>query len=87
MIPGNYRSISILPVISKIMERLLYDQLYDYLTTNEILSDNQFGFRKFHSTATSLLDSTNSRSYVNMDRKMFILVRSFYRSKKNNLSP
>ena len=55
---GNYRPISILPVISKIpVERLLYDQLYDYLTKNEILSDNQFGFRKFHSTATSLLDS------------------------------
>ena len=72
-IPGNYRPISILPVISKIMERLLYDQLYDYLTKNEILSDNQFGFRKFHSTATSLLDSTNSW-YVNMDRKMFNLV-------------
>jgi retron-type reverse transcriptase len=72
-IPGNYRPISILTVISKIMERLLYDQLYDYLTKNEIISDDQFGFRKFHSTATSLLDSTNSW-YVNMDRKMFNLV-------------
>ena len=74
-IPGKLQAniISILPVISKIMERLLYDQLYDYLTKNEILSDNQFGFRKFHSTATSLLDSTNSW-YVNMDRKMFNLV-------------
>ena len=30
--PGNYRSISILPTISKIMERILYDQLYTYLT-------------------------------------------------------
>ena len=72
-IPGNYMPISILPVISKIMERLLYDQLYDYLTKNEILSDNQFCFRKFHSPPTSLLDSTNSW-YVNIDRKMFNLV-------------
>jgi retron-type reverse transcriptase len=55
------------------MERLLYDWLYDYLTKNEIISDNQFGFRKFHSTATSLLDSTNSW-YVKMDRKMFNLI-------------
>ena len=48
-LPGNYRPISVLPVISKIMERILYDQLYNYLTKFELLSDCQFGFRKFHS--------------------------------------
>ena len=58
-IPGNYRPISVLPVISKIMERILYDQLYDYLTKSKLLSDSQFGFRKFHSTATALLNCTN----------------------------
>ena len=36
-------------------------------------SDSQFGFRKFHSTATALLDCTNDL-YVNLDRKMFNLV-------------
>jgi hypothetical protein len=36
-IPGNYRPISVLPAISKIMERILYDQLYDYLTKFELL--------------------------------------------------
>ena len=72
-IPGNYRPISVLPAISKIMERILYDQLYDYLTKFELLSDSQFGFRKFHSTASALLDCTNDW-YVNLDRKMFNLV-------------
>ncbi len=72
-IPGNYRPISVLPAISKIMERILYDQLYNYLTKFELLSDSQFGFRKFHSTATALLDCTNDW-YVNLDRKMFNLV-------------
>ena len=38
-----------------------------------ILSENQFGFRKSYSTASALLDCTNSW-YVNMDRKMFNLV-------------
>ena len=57
-IPGNYRPISVLPAISKIMERILYDQLYNYLTKFELLSDSQFGFRKFHSTASALLDCT-----------------------------
>ncbi len=48
-IPGNYRPISVLPAISKIMERIPYEQLYNYLTKSELLSDSQFGFRKFHS--------------------------------------
>ena len=43
-IPGNYRPMSVLPAISKIMERILYDQLHSYLTTFELLSDFQFGF-------------------------------------------
>ena len=38
-IPGNYRPISVLPAISKIMERILYNQLYSYLTKFELLSD------------------------------------------------
>ena len=71
--PGNYRPISVLPAISKIMERILYNQLYDYLTENELLSEHQFGFRKFHSTSTALLDCTNSW-YTNMDKKLFNLV-------------
>ena len=70
---GNYKPISVLPVISKIMEKILYDQLYNYLYNFNLLSDNQFGFRKFHSTATALLDCTNDW-YTNLDRKMFNLV-------------
>jgi hypothetical protein len=52
----NYRPISILPVISKLMERILYDQMYDYLKKQNILSEHQFGFIQFHSTTTTLLD-------------------------------
>ena len=72
-IPGNYRPISILPTISKIMERILYNQLYNYLTEFGLLSGAQFGFRKSHSTATALLDCTNDW-YMNIDKKMFNLV-------------
>ena len=72
-IPGNYRPISVLPAISKIMERILHDQLYNYLTKFDLFSDTQFGFRKFHSTASALLDCTNDW-YINLDRKMFNLV-------------
>jgi hypothetical protein len=62
----------VLPAISKIMERILCTQLYEYLCANNILSEHQFGFRKFHSTATALLDCANDW-YINMDKKLFNL--------------
>ena len=69
----NYRPISVLPVIRKILERIMYDQLYKYLTEAGILSDCQFGFRKSHSTTAALLDCTNDW-YVNIGRKLFNVV-------------
>ena len=63
----NYRPISILPVVSKIMERLLYNQISDYFTKKQFLSKHQFGFKPLHSTTTTLLDCANEW-YVNMDR-------------------
>ena len=55
---NNYRPISVLSPIAKVFERTIYSQLYDYLQTNNLLSKFHSGFRKFHSTATSLLDAT-----------------------------
>ena len=69
----NYRPISILPIISKVFERILYDQFYEYLTSNNLLSKQQFGFRRFHSTMSTLLDCTNEW-YINMDRGLYNLV-------------
>ena len=55
----NYRPISILPVLSKIVERLLHDQLTQYLYDNNIIFSSQYGFRSGHSTelaAAELVD-------------------------------
>ena len=52
---SNYRPISVLPVLSRIFEKLVYNQLYKYLEENCFLSANQSGFRALHSTATCLL--------------------------------
>ena len=52
---NNYRPISILPYISKILEKVIYRRLMTHLETNEILSPNQFGFRTGHSTYMPLL--------------------------------
>ena len=56
----NYRPISILPCLSKIYERAMYDRLINFLNSNNILSNNQFGFRKNLSpklAITKLIDS------------------------------
>ena len=58
--PGTYRPISIIPVIAKIFfEKIIFDQLYEYLNTNEILTPCQSGFRSLHSTVTALLQATS----------------------------
>ena len=49
----NYRPVSILPKLSKIYEKLIYDQLYDYF--DKILLLSQCGFRKGHSSENCLL--------------------------------
>ena len=46
----NYRPISILPVISKIAEKIVQKQLTNYLEENHLLTDRQFGYRKRCST-------------------------------------
>ena len=52
---NNFRPISVLPVISKILERAVDHQLVQYLEENNILSKNQFGYRKKRSTELATL--------------------------------
>ena len=57
---GNYRPISLLPIFSKIFERLIYNRLIEFITDNKILSELQFGFQKNKSTehaVTSILST------------------------------
>ena len=51
----NYRPISLLCIISKVLERLVYDHLNKFITKNCIISCSQFGFRNSHSTNQQLL--------------------------------
>ena len=52
---SNYRPISLLPSISKIFEKVILLQLTEYLDKNNILHQNQYGFRKNHSTELASL--------------------------------
>jgi hypothetical protein len=53
--PHNYRPISILSVFSKVLVRLVYNQLDNFLEKHNIMYNYQFGFRKKHSTEQAIL--------------------------------
>lgn len=57
-IPTNYRPISLLPAISKIIERVIKLHLQQHITQHNILMPEQFGFRHKHSTLHQLLRVT-----------------------------
>ena len=52
---SNYRPISLLPLFSKILEKLMYNRLLGFLNKCKIINKNQFGFRNNHSTYMALL--------------------------------
>ena len=52
----NYRPISILPAISKIFVRAIFDKLSVHLKSKNVLYSSQYGFRKHHSTELAVLE-------------------------------
>ena len=51
----NYRPISILPIISKVFEREVFNQIYRYLNENSLISKFQSGFRTKYGTVSALI--------------------------------
>ena len=64
---NNYRPISMISVLAKVFERIVYDQLYAYLEEHSIICKYQSGFRSTHSTVTALLEAMDTWAY-NIDR-------------------
>ena len=52
----NYRPVALLPVFSKIIERLVYNRLFRYFTKHKLLSQSQYGFQKNLSTELAILE-------------------------------
>ena len=52
---SNYRAISLLPSLSKVYERVMFDQLFQYMSNNNLLNISQYGFRPGHSTELAAL--------------------------------
>ena len=63
---SNYRPISVLPVFSRLFEKLVFKQLYQYLNDRCFINSNQSGFRELNSTVTCLLKNTDDW-YCGMD--------------------
>ena len=55
----NYRPVSVLSSISKVIEKVMHIQLYDYFNRFDFLYDNQYGFRTNHSTELATLEIIN----------------------------
>ena len=67
---SNYRPISVLPFLSRAFEKLVFNQLYEYLDKNKLIHYKQSGFSSLHSAITCLLKSTDDW-YANMDKGRF----------------
>ncbi|CAB4014291.1 serine threonine- phosphatase 2A regulatory subunit B subunit gamma, partial, partial [Paramuricea clavata] len=69
--PEDWKCAKVTPIFKQVMakafERIIYNQLYAYMLEHDLLSEHQSGFRSLHSTATALLEATDSWSY-NIDR-------------------
>ncbi len=64
---NNYRPILILPILSKVLERFVHSCYSDYLTEFKLFTIAQSGFKKLHSTVTSLVHITD-RWLSNIDK-------------------
>ena len=71
---SNYRPMSVLPCFLKILERIMYNRLYDYLTVNNILFHKQFRFQSGHSTKHALLELIDQICDLVNDTNYFLVI-------------
>ncbi|XDV14498.1 hypothetical protein PO909_014740 [Leuciscus waleckii] len=70
----NYRPISLLPFITKTLERAVFNQVTSFLSQNNQLDVNQSGFKKGHSTETALLSVTEALRIAKAASKSSVLI-------------
>ena len=61
---NNYRPMSLTSICAKIMEHIIYHSIMDHLNQNNILIENQHGFRSNHSCVTQLITLTEDISFA-----------------------
>ena len=72
----NYRPISLLPICSKIFEKVIFDSMYHFFLENNLISRNQSGFRPADSTINQLLAITDEifRAFETMDESRAVFL-------------
>ena len=70
--PGNYRPISLLPTLEKLLERMVYSRISSFIESHNIIYKNQFGFRRNHSTTLAMVDIVDG-IYQNLDQNMYAM--------------
>ena len=76
---GNYRPIAVISPFSKVLERLVYDQLVSYLEKECLLFNFQFGFRKGYSTEYAILETVEKLKSAVDDQKITVMWYLFRR--------
>ena len=66
MMFDNYHPVSILPVFSKILEKLMYNRILSFINKHKLLFEHNFGFREKHGTDIALIVLLDKiMSYIN----------------------
>ena len=73
---NNYRPVSLLNILSKVFEKIMYSRLISFLNLHKILFEFQFGFRKNHSTYIALLILIDKLTKA-LENRAFISLVSF----------
>ena len=60
----NYRLIPVLPRFSKLLEKIMYNRLYRYLSENNYLYEKHFGFQAAHSTEHAVIQTFNENEHT-----------------------
>lgn len=72
MDPGNYRPISVLPILSKVYEKIIHNRLSEFLASTNFLCEKQYGFRPKSNTLIATIDLV-TKIKLNFDSKKLTL--------------
>jgi uncharacterized protein (UPF0371 family) len=79
---SNYRPISLLPIVSKLFEKIVHKRLYNFLLSRSIFFPSQYGFRKQHSTIHAVHEFVDD-TMTSLDNKKHTLATFLDLSKAN----
>ena len=68
--PKNYRPVAIVPILSKVLERVLFNQMIEYLNDNGLLHPNHHAYRAQHNTTTALVQMYDQGGTANTNQML-----------------